>query len=163
MPIVAGDIDFFKSSSGVGLGGAISVTEIVSASSNNIFDEVSGAEASAGSTEYRCFYVKNSHGSLTLQAAKIWMVSDTPEGDTAYEFALGTSAVNGTEQTVANETTAPSGVTWETATGEGNALTIGDIPAGQHKAIWLKRVVDAAAGAVTDTAATFRVKGDTAA
>jgi hypothetical protein len=168
MAIVATDIDFHLSGGSgntnvnASLGGAISTTQI-GAPVHNLFDQVSGAESSAGDTEYRCMYVKNSHGSLTLQGAKVWITSNTPSTGTAVRIALGTSAVNGTEQTIVNESTAPSGVTWSTAVDEANALSIGDIPFGQHKAIWIERVISAGAGAYNDDQATIRCKGDTAA
>lgn len=168
MAIVSTDLDFHLSGGSANtdpnaaLGGAISTTQI-GADVHNLFDQVSSAESSAGDTEYRCFYVKNAHATLTLQSSKIWIQSNTPSADTAVRIALGTSAVNGTEQTVADESTAPSGVTWSTAVDEANSLSIGDIPAGQHKAIWVERVITAGAGAYNDDQATIRVKGDTAA
>lgn len=168
MAILSTDIDFFLSGGAANsdpdasLGGAISSTEMT-ANLHNLFDQVSSAESTAGDTEYRCFYVKNSHGSLTLQSSKVWIQSNTPSAGTAVRIALGTSAVNGTEQTIVDESTAPTGVTWSTAVDEANGLSIGDIPAGQHKAIWVERVVSAAAGAYNDDQATIRVKGDTAA
>ncbi len=169
MPIASSDIKYHLSG-GVGnsdpnaaLGGAISTTQIVDATVANLFDNVSGAEAAAGDTEYRCLYVKNNHGSLTLQGANVWIETNTPSGDTSAEIGLGSSAVNGTEQTVANESTAPGSVTFSTAAGEGNALTIGDIPAGQHKAIWVKRIVSASAAAYNADSVVVKVQGDTAA
>lgn len=168
MAIVATDIDFFLSGGSANtdpnasLGGARSTTEM-GTGVHNLFDQVGSAESSAGDTEYRCFYVRNSHGSLTMQTSKIWIETNTPSAGTAVRIALGTSAVNGTEQTVGNESTAPSGVTWSTAANEGAALSIGDIPFGQHKAIWVERVVTAGAGAYNDDQCTIRVKCDTAA
>lgn len=169
MPIASTDIDFHLSGGAsnsdpdAALGGVISSTQITDATIANLFDNISGAEASAGDTEYRCFYVKNNHGSLTLQGAEIWIETNTPSGDTEATIGLGTSAVNGTEQTVADESTAPSGVTFSTANGQGNALSIGDIPSGEHKAIWVRRVVSAAAAAFNSDSVVIRVQGDTAA
>lgn len=130
---------------------------------HNLWDVVSSAESSAGDTEYRCIYVLNNHASLTLQNAKVWISTNTPSGDTAIRIALGTSAVNGTEQTIANESTAPTGVTWSTAANEGAALSIGNIPNGQHKAIWIERVVSAAATAANDDSYVLSYAGDTSA
>lgn len=144
------------------LGGAKSST-VIASSVHNLFDQVGSAESTAGDTEYRCFYVHNAHGSLTMQSSKIWIQSNTPAAGSAVRIALGTSVVNGTEQTVGNESTAPSGVSWSTAVDEANALTIGDIPFGQHKAIWVERVISASAAAYSDDQATLRVKCDTAA
>ena len=163
MPIVASDIKYYLSggaanaNQNASLGGAESSTLM-----GNIFDNVSSGEASAGDVEFRCFYVKNTHGTLTLQNAKIWIQSNTPSGDTLIEIGLGTSAVGtGNEQTVADEQTAPSGVTFSAPSNEGGALTIGDIPPGDHKAVWIRRTVSAAAAAYTADAFTLRTKGDT--
>lgn len=167
MPIVASDIKEYKSTnsaSGIdSLGGAITATEITDNTTHNLWDVVSSAESSAGDTEYRCIYVKNTHASLTLQSAKVWIQTNTPSSDTSVEIGLGSSAVNGTEQTVANESTAPTSVTFGTAAGEGNALSIGNIPNGQHKAIWIKRIVSAAATAANDDSYVLSYAGDTAA
>jgi len=167
MAIIAGDIDYHLSGAtgtpATSLGGAIHATQITDATTHNLFDIVSSAEASAGDTEYRCFYVKNNHGSLTLQNAEVYITTNTPSTDTAIRIALGTSAVDGVEQTIVDESTEPSGVSWSTADGSGNALSIGDIPFGEHKAIWVERVVGAAASAYTDDNVVITVVGDTAA
>lgn len=145
------------------LGGVESSTEITDATVNNLYDDVSGDESSAGDTEYRCFYVHNAHATLTLQSAKLWIYSNTPDSDTNVQVGLGTAGVNATEQTVADESTAPTGVTFSDAANEAGALAIGDIPAGEFMAIWVKRVVNALAAAYDADQATFRVKGQTAA
>lgn len=166
MAISAADIKFFLSGGAsntdgdASLGGVISTTE-ASASANALFDIVTGNEAAAGSTEYRCIYIKNDNATLTLFSARVFIQTNTPSTDTTVEIALGTSVINGTEQTIANETTAPSGTSFSTAANEGAALTIGDIPAGEHKAIWIKRIVSASAAAYDADGVTIRVKGDT--
>lgn len=168
MPIAATDIDFHLSGgaanadANASLGGAISNTQITNASLHNLFDVVGSDEASAGDTEYRCIYVKNNHGSLTLQNAAIWIQTQTPSGDTSIEIALAGEGVNGTAETVANESTAPVGETFSAPATEGAALVIGDIPAGQHIPVWVKRVVGAAASAYNSDSVVLRVKGDTA-
>jgi hypothetical protein len=169
MPIVASDIKLYLSGGSgntdpnAALGGARSTTEVTDSTVANLFDNVNSDESTAGDTEYRCAYIRNTHGSLTLQSAKVWIQTNTPSSDTSAQIGLGTSAVNGTEQTVADESTAPSGVTFSNAANEGASLSIGDIPAGQHKALWFKRVVSASAGAYNTDSVTIRVKCDTAA
>jgi hypothetical protein len=169
MAIVAGDIEFRLSGGAsnndpnISLGGAKSSVEIVDATLQNLFDNISGAEASAGDTEYRCFYVHNAHATLSLQNAVAWIQTNTPSTSTAINIGAGTAAINATEQTVANESTAPSGVSFSAAANEGAAISLGTIPAGQHKAIWVRRVVDAAAAAYDNDGATIRIKGETAA
>lgn len=174
MPIASGDIDYHlsggagNSDPNASLGGIISSTQIVDATLHNLFDLVSSSEASAGDTEYRCFYVKNNHGTLTLQNAEVWIETNTPSTDTSVEIALagegvGDGSTTGVAETVANESTAPIGEVFSTAAGEGNALTIGNIPPGDAQAIWVKRIVGASASAYSNDNVVITVKGDTAA
>lgn len=162
MPIVSTDIKYSLSggssnvSPAASLGGGRSSTEVDA----GIFDNVGSAEAAAGDIEYRCVYVLNNHGSLTLQGAKVWIQANTPSADTTVEIGLGTSAINGVEQTVADEQTAPTGVSFSAPANEGAALSIGDLGSGQHKAVWIKRTITAGASAASD-GFTLRVKGDT--
>lgn len=169
MAIVAGDIDFHLSGGAANsdvnasLGGVRSSVEITGAALNNLFDQVSGDESAAGDVEYRCFYILNSHGSLTLQNAAIFIQTNTPDPDSSADIGIGTAAINGTEQTVADEDTAPSGVTFSSADGSGNALAIGDIPPGEHRSIWVRWTISAAADALASDDLLIRVQGDTAA
>ena len=168
MPIESTDIEFRLSGGGsntdpnAALGGAKSSTEI-GTGLHNLFDIVGSAEAAAGDTEYRCLYVHNAHATLTLENAVIYIQSNTPSTDTSAEIAVGSSAVNGTEQTIANESTAPTGVTFSAAANLGAALALGDIPPGEHRAVWVKRIVAEGAAAYNDDQVTLRVQGDTAA
>ena len=141
MAVLATDLKLFKTTSN--LGGAITATQ---ATGGNVFDAFTGDETSAGITEYACVYVKN-EAAQTALAAKVYVNSETSHAGVNATIGLGTSAINGSEQTVANKTTAPTGVTFSEANGAGSALTIGDIPAGQHKAVWVRMVVGAATAA----------------
>lgn len=167
MPIVANDILLMlsggaaNSNPNASLGGVISATELVSASLHNLFDKVPSAEAAAGSVEYRCIYVRNEHDTLTLEDAKVFIPSNTVSADTELAIGLGTSAVNGTEQTVADETTAPAGVTFSAPGTYAAGLVIGNLAPNATKAVWIRRTVNAGAAAANDSA-TLRVQGDTA-
>jgi hypothetical protein len=163
MPIAASDI-YCRLSGGASnananaaLGGAKSTTN----APTRLFDDVTSTEASAGTIEYRCVYVHNGHASLTLQGAKAWAPSNTPSTSTIVEIGVGTSATNGTEQSVANERTAPTGVTFAPAATFAAAVDLGDIPPGQHRAIWLRRTVTAGAVALASDPVTIRATGDT--
>lgn len=148
------------------LGGAISTAGggiITTAVDNNLFDDVSGAEAAAGSIEYRGFYVQNAHGSLALQSAVVWIDALTTSADDEFDIALAAEAVNTSMATIANETTAPATVSFTRPTTKGAGLSIGNIPAGQMKGIWIRRTVTAGAAAVTGNSGSIRVEGDTAA
>lgn len=139
------------------LGGAKSST----AAPANVFDDVAAGEAASGDVEFRCVYAHNAHPTLTLGSAVAWIFANTPSSSTTIDIGVGTSAVNGTEQTVADEGTAPVGVSFSAAATEGTAVVLGDIPPGQHRAIWLRRTINAACPAVNDTAQ-VRVTGTTA-
>lgn len=162
MAIVSSDIKYRLSGGSsntdpaASLGGVKSSTD----ASASIYDDVTSAEASSGDTEYRCIYVHNNHGTLTYLGSKVWIQTNTPSADTDVAIGLGTSAVNGTEQTVADENTAPSGVTFSAPTSFAGGLSIGDIPAGQHKAVWIRRTINAGAAVASDSF-TLRVQGDT--
>lgn len=164
MPIISAEIQYrlsggaANSDANASLGGIISST----AAPAGLFDTITGAESAAGDVEYRCFYVRNSHGSLALQSAVVFLQANTASAETQVAIGLGTSAINGTEQTVANESTAPTAVTFSEPATLGAGLALGTIPAGQHKAVWIRRTINAAAAASNDTY-NLRVTGDTAA
>jgi hypothetical protein len=169
VPVASSDIDFFLSG-GTGntdpnasLGGARSTsTEVADNVDNNLFDDVSGVEHTAGRVEYRCIYVRNSHGSIQLDSAVVWIQSDTSGTDSDLSIAVGTAAVNGTEQTVGNETTAPSGVTWsDAAVSRATGLALGNLPAGQHKAVWLRRTITAGSTPQAADTCSIQAGGDT--
>jgi hypothetical protein len=161
MPILESEIKLFNTTSG--LGGAITATEIVSNTLHNVFSKVNSDDALLGKTFYKCVYVKNTNGSITLENTKIYMASNTPSVSTTIEIGLGTSAINSTEQVIPNETTAPTGITFTALTGTSNALTIGNLANGSHKAVWLKLIVSAGTTAVNADGVTLQITGDTGA
>lgn len=169
MPIASTDIDFHLSGGSgnsdpdAALGGAISTTQITGATLGNLFDTVGSDEANDGDVEYRCFYVKNNHGSLTLQNTVIYISSNTSSADTTAAIGAGTSSIGGTEQTIANESTAPTSVTFSSPATKATGISLGNIPAGSHKAVWIRRTVSAGASAAAEDALTLKVEGDTAA
>ncbi len=168
MSIAASDIKY-RLSGGSGntdpnaaLGGVKSSTAITDNTDNNLFDDVTGNEHTAGDIEYRCIYIHNNHGSLTLTSAVVWIQSDTTGADSDISIGVGTAAVNGTEQTVADESTAPSGVSFsDAATSRAAGLALGDIPFGQHKAVWIRRTITAGSTPQSADTAQIQAGGDT--
>lgn len=162
MPIIASEIQYrlsggaSNSDPAAALGGIKSST----AWTTTLFDDVSSAEATEGSVEYRCFYVHNANETLTLIAPKVWIQANTPSATTTVAIGLGSSAQGGTEQTVANEITAPSAVTFTAPADFDSGITLGDIPADGHRAVWIRRTVNAGTAAIADSF-TIRVQGDT--
>lgn len=168
MPMVATDIKIYLSGGSANadpnasLGGVKSSIEM-GTGVHNLFDQVASAEASAGDVEYRCGYVENTHATLTAQNLVSYFSSESGSPDTDEELGLGTSAISGTEQTIADEDTAPIGVTFAQANGAGNALVIGDLAPGETKAFWIRRTVSAGAAAANNDGSTLTFAWDTAA
>jgi hypothetical protein len=122
-------------------------TVTVANDANELFDDVTKAEALAGSTEYRCFYLENEHATDGIDGAAIWIYIDAVGGDSV-AIGLDPAGVGATGATIANETTPPAGVTFSNPTTEAGALIIPAMTAGQSIAIWVRRTVPA----VTSTA-----------
>lgn len=169
MPVAQGDIDFHLSGGAsntdvdLSLGGVRSSTQLTDAVLNNLWDDVSGAESTPGDTEYRCIYVRNNHGTLTLQGSRIWISTNTTTPANAIAIALAGEGLNATAETVADEDTAPVGETFSQPASFAAGLVMGDIPAGQHYAIWVRRIIPAAQSAQSNVTYTLSVQGDTAA
>ena len=171
MAITSSDLEYRLSggasntSPAASLGGAMSTVAggiITSASLNNLWDDVSSAESSAGDVEYRGIYIKNKHGSLTWENVVAWISSLTSSADTEFDIALADEAVGVAMETIVNESTAPSGPSFTRPTSKGAGLSIGNIAASSYKGIWIRRTVTAGAAAASDTG-TIRCEGDTAA
>lgn len=182
MAIVAGDIKIkLSTKSGaagnslaqadvnLSLGKYISTTEFTSASANNLFDNVTGAENAASTVDYRCLFIHNSHGSLSLENAAVYLSAQVSGGtviaigiDDVAASAIGGSSAQAFVAT--NETTDPdAGVgAFSSPSSSGAALSLGTIAAGFCKAFWVRRTA-ANTVAVDDDGATFVVFGDTAA
>jgi hypothetical protein len=169
MAITATDIQFRLSGGASNtlpassIGGAKSSTQITDATVGNLFDTISGDESAAGDIEYRCFYVHNAHATLTWYSVVTWISTNTPSADTTCAIGLAVAAVGATESAVADESTAPSSVTFTTPTSKSGGLSIGDIAAGSHKAIWVRRTVTAGATAYDSDNVIVRCEGDTGA
>ena len=145
-------------------------SEITSGVDNNVFDDVSGDEASAGDTEYRGIGFHNNHGTLALTSCVVWIEVDTGNGEDDISFeveAPSVDEVTGAVEDIGNESTEPAANTWSDATTKGTGK---DCPNASNQVIvegwfciWLRRVISAAASAADAEAVTMRVEGDTAA
>ncbi|MER2492317.1 hypothetical protein [Catenovulum sediminis] len=141
MALNATDLALFEASSN--LGGAVSANEISSGQAGNLFDTFTGTETRDGIVAYACAYVKNK-GAQAATNVVIHIDSETAHGSVNVTVGLGSSAIDGTEQTIANEQTAPSSVSFVEALDEENGLSVGTLNAGQTKAVWFR--IDVPAG-----------------
>ena len=149
------------------LGKYISTTQITDASLNNLFDDVSGDENAASDVEYRCIFVHNAHASLTWQGVVCWMSAEVSGGanaaiavDDIAASPFGQAAAQADE--VANEDTAPTGESFSSPTTKATGLSIGNLAAGNCRAIWVRRSATNSA-ALDNDGVTIKCEGDTAA
>lgn len=110
----------------------------IDATIENLFDNISLAEAQAGHTDYRCVYVQNDEA--VDRRFLLWFHELTTGPENLY-YGLGSSGLNGTEQDIGTETTAPSSVSWLNPTDENDADMIDQLYEDDYYPIWIKRVV----------------------
>lgn len=154
---MAASIQFFltggagNSDPNASLGGVKSNTQISGTALNNLFDNVSSAEAAAGDAEYRAIDLHNA-GDAAAQSVKMYIDPDTTSPKT--ELDLGLEA--GT-QTIPDESSAPSGVSFAHYT-PSSKLSISDIAIGATQRVWLKRSVAAGAANLNNDGTTIKVE-----
>ena len=128
------------------LGGAISAAK--AEVSNNIpaafWSNISSTRAASGGTRYRCFYFYNSHDSIYAQNPIVYVSQQTESPADEVSIALGSSGVNGTEQTIADEYTAPTGVNFIAGTTRTTGLVLDTpIPPLGWFAVWVADIIKA--------------------
>jgi hypothetical protein len=153
---------------GTSLGKYIATTQIVDATLNNLFPDITGDENAASNVDYQCIFVHNNHATLTLQNAVAWLSAEVAGGatvalatDNIAASAVGSASAQAAQ--IANKNTAPTGVSaFSAPTTKATGLSLGSIGPGQVKAIWVRRTATNSAAQNND-GATLRVEGDTAA
>ncbi len=150
------------------LGKYISTTEITDATLDNLFDDVTGDENAASDIEYRCFFVHNTHATLTWTDVMVWISAEVSGGanaaigiDDKAASAIGASDAQAEE--VADEETAPGGgVSFSSPTSKATGLSLGDLAPGYCRAIWVRRTA-ANSAALNNDGVTISCEGDTSA
>lgn len=132
-----------NSNGNASLGDGHSSVELSVTAMNNLFDDVSPSEASAGDTEYRALDVTNS-GDATAAAVVFYMDPETTSAFSQVDAGVEASPV-GSTTVIDDEATAPAGVTFGHYS-SASRLSLPDIPAGGYCRLWLRRVVSAGAG-----------------
>lgn len=150
------------------LGQNVSTTAWAGGAANDLFDDVSGAENAASTVDYRCIFVHNSNTANALQNAVVYISAETAGGasialaaDTTAATAVGASgaqALTGTTETAPGA--GITGLTYSSPTTVGAGVALGNIPAGQVKAFWIRRTA-ANSAALSNDGVTITVAGDT--
>lgn len=143
------------------LGKYMATTPITDATLANLFRNITGPEAEDGITLYRCIFVLNDSADPWGSVA-VWIASQVPGGGTV---AIGLDPVGVVDRDdsdpqaaeVADETTAPTGVTFRNPTTVYSGLDVGTIPAGKVFAVWLRLIVPPGATAVATDAIVIAV------
>ena len=162
MPIASTDIKYHLSGGAANSNPALSIGGAKSSvvRGTDIFDAVSSAEASAGRVEYRLIYISNTHATLTLLGAKLWINLNTPSADTDIAVGLAAAGMSAAETAIANDTTAPAGVSFSAPGSFAAGLLLGDMAPGAYYGVWERRTVNAGAASANDSY-TLRAQGDT--
>lgn len=179
MPIAAGDVlrklsvaaaagnTTAQPDPNASLGDQVSTTQLTNATLNNLFDDVTGDENAASDVEYRCLFIHNNHATLAYQNVVVYLQSETAGGasvaigvDTTAASAVGSGAQQAL--IVANENTAPAGVTFSSPTTKAGGISVGTLAAGQVRAIWVRRTAANSAALDLD-GVVLAIEGDTAA
>lgn len=168
MAIVAADILFpysggaANTSANACLGGIISTAGgglLDDNVANDLFDDVTSAEQAAGDVEYRGVYCRNNHGTLTLQDARAYTTTQAE-----LDIGVAVEAVSVTMATIANESTAPTSVTFSRPANYAAGLQLngstGLAPAA-YRGIWVRRTITAGAASGTRSTETIAVEGAT--
>lgn len=124
-----------NTSPGASIGGAESAVEVGA----GLFDAVSNPERTSGLVDYRLVYVHNDDVADGSVVAYI-----QTQLESGREIAIGapTQAAGATVTAIANDQTAPASVTFSAPTTSGTGVSLGTIPAGSFRGLWLRRTVN---------------------
>lgn len=137
------------------LGGTPSSVSLSGTALNNLFDDVSPSEASAGDTEYRAIDLVNT-GDAASAGTVVYMSTETTSTGTALNMGIEASPINST-LSIVNESTAPAGVSFAHYT-SGSKLSLPAIAAGSRCRVWFERIVGASTGNLANDQCTFTVE-----
>lgn len=151
MAIVAGDLKLYLTGGAanadplLSLGGVASSVQFTDATLDKLFASVSPAEAAAGSVKYRALSFKNT-SAFTAYAAAIFIAQETTSAGTTVALAFDSTGT----QSIVNEDTAPTGLTFSTPLSLATAIALGDVAAAGVARIWFRRTTSAGAAQAAD-------------
>lgn len=110
----------------------------------NVVPSFDRLDAIAGKTVYRGVYVHlEDNGFATPADLAVWL--DTLDLASGVAVAIGAApeGSGGTMQAIANETTAPSGVSFSAPTTEGGAISLGEVASDEGAGVWIRTTLTA--------------------
>jgi hypothetical protein len=152
MAIIAANLAFYLTG-GAGntlpaasLGGVISSTAFTDNTLQNLFANVTPAEALAGSVKYRALSFKNL-AAETAYGAVLYLSQETSSADTTVAIAYDSTGT----QSVVDENTAPTGLSFSTPLSLAAGIALGDVAASGVARVWFRRTVSPGAVAASDS------------
>jgi hypothetical protein len=149
------------------IGGAKSSVVLSTTQLNNLFDNTTGDEASAGCDEYRLLYIQND-GTTTWVDPVMWIteqpnVSDVATGETL-EFGMSAQGKNAAATAIANVNTAPAAVSFDdpATKGTGTALSAPDYAQNDYIGVWFHKHTPASQAVKVGSVCSWSVSGDDA-
>ena len=132
----------------VSLGKYMSTTPIVNATMANLLPNISAAQALAGITVYRCFFIHNTSTTDDWENALVWITSQIEGGA---QVAIGLDPIGVVDEDtlgaqaeeIATQIDPPLTVEFSTPSSQDTALAIGTVGPGQCRAIWARSIVSA--------------------
>jgi hypothetical protein len=152
--VSASDLKIFKTTNN--LGGAITATQIISATPNNLFSNVPKNELTIGEDYYACIYLKNTHATEKMDNFRLWLTDKSFPHDTEIKWAFDANPTSA--QSIANKYTSPASVAWISLGSEPSTPNVGELAVNEIFAIWLWYHVDANAISRLDDTALFAFK-----
>lgn len=125
---------------------------------SEVFRPTTGQEGIDGIVLYRCLFVVNTHSTDTASNVRVFVPSQDAGGAT---FAIGLDpegVVDGDSSSaqaavIADEETAPTGVSFSAPSTYATGLVVGDLEAGEAIAVWVRMTVPENASAVDEDGA----------
>lgn len=153
---------------------------ITSGGLNNLYDDITGAEGSAGNTDYRCYCIKN-NGTVAFNSPKVYISTAINDSAGTISFAVETpgtaNLTNGSAQTITAEGTSPlvgttghigagSGISsWATGTTYASGVGVNqgahgtNMAAGDIIFVWVKRQYGSGANAYSNASVSLGIEG----
>lgn len=132
---------------------------------NDLFADITGAQNAASQVDYAGLAIENGNAANSAQNSVAYLSSEVAGGastaigaDTTAASALGSATAQ--LLTIANNTTAPAGVTFSSPTTAGAGVSLGTIPVANVKGLWVRRTA-ANTSALSGDGVTLAVQVDT--
>jgi hypothetical protein len=147
------------------IGGAKSSVALSPTPLHNLFDRVTGDEAASGVTRYRLLYFQNTDTDSDglLEPIVLYFTAVPTNGDTL-KAGLATQGKSSVVTAIANENTAPAGVSFTAPTTKsGSTLVLPSPPylEGAYHGVWFEHVVPTAQSSSAGITVSWVMVGDT--